>query len=85
MPLLGEPGPQRRVFLTALYDSTKEQGGHRPHPQDAAYLLTRYRSEFGMPVIPWFVQRFIFPIQVWLGRRSGRFDKYRDAPEPVRR
>jgi mannose-6-phosphate isomerase-like protein (cupin superfamily) len=78
------PAHNLEYFLTAIYASTKEQGGQRPHPQDAAYLLTRYRSEFGMTVIPWFVQRFVFPIQIWMGRRSGRFEKYQDAPEPVR-
>jgi hypothetical protein len=78
------PALNVEFFLTALYESTREQGGHGPHPQDAAYLLTRYRSEFGLSVIPWFVQKFVFPIQIWLGRRSGRLDKFKDAPEPAR-
>jgi hypothetical protein len=55
------------------------------HLQEIAFLVTRYRSEFGMSAIPALVQRIIFPIQLLLGRLSGRFAKYADAPEPARR
>ena len=79
------PADNVEWFLTALFASTKENGGERPHPLDAAYLLTRYRSEFRLEVVPALVQRIVFPIQVLIGRLSGRYAKYRDAPEPVRR
>jgi quercetin dioxygenase-like cupin family protein len=77
------PAYNLEYFLTALYASAKEQGNGRPNLQDAAFLVTRYKSEFGMVAIPEVVQRVLFPIQLWFGRRSGRFAKYADAPEPV--
>jgi mannose-6-phosphate isomerase-like protein (cupin superfamily) len=72
-------------FLAALYDSQKRSGGKRPSPFDAAFLATRYRSEFGMLAIPPLVQRILFPLLVAVGRMLGKFDRYADAPQPVRR
>ena len=80
-----EPADNIEYFLTALYDSTRQNGGHRPDPFDAAFLITRYRSEFSMLEIPAVVQRLLFPLQVTVGTLLGKYRKYRDAPEPVRR
>ena len=80
-----EPPDNIEYFLTELLDSTRRNGGGRPHALEAAFLLTRYRSEFGMPAIPEPVQRFVFPLLVMIGRLTGRYRRYRDAPEPVRR
>ena len=55
----------------------RENGGKRPRLFDAAYLLTRYRSEFGMAEIPAPVQRVVFPV-VRRRRPAVR------APAPVR-
>lgn len=79
------PPDSIEYFLRAVYDSQKRTGRGRPDPFDAAYLLTRYRDEFAMPGIPRFVQRFVFPVQVFIGRLLGRYRRYADAPEPVRR
>jgi hypothetical protein len=49
------------------------------------YLMRRYRSEFGMAEIPSVVQRVVFPVMVAIGRLLGKYKKYADAPEPVRR
>ena len=80
-----EPADNIEYFLTALYESMRKSGGHRPDPFDAAYLTRRYRSEFGMAEIPAPVQRFVFPVVVAVGRLLGKYKKYADAPEPVRR
>lgn len=80
-----EPADNIEYFLTELYASTKRSGGQRPDPFDAAFLTRRYRSEFAMLEIPAPVQRFVFPLQVALGSLLGRYRKYADAPEPVRR
>jgi hypothetical protein len=69
-------------FLTSLYASARENGG-RPHLLDAAWLLTRYRSEFGMLEIPALVQRFVFPVQLLIGRLTGRYARFASAPEPA--
>jgi quercetin dioxygenase-like cupin family protein len=80
-----EPPDNVEFFLTALYDSTKRSGGHRPDPFDAAFLAHRYRSEFALVEIPAAVQRFVFPLQVALGKLLGKYGKYADAPEPMHR
>jgi mannose-6-phosphate isomerase-like protein (cupin superfamily) len=80
-----EPADNIEYFLTELYASTKRNGGHRPDAFDVAFLVTRYRSEFSMQEIPAVVQRMLFPLQVTIGTLLGRYRKYRDAPEPVRR
>jgi quercetin dioxygenase-like cupin family protein len=79
------PPDNVEYFLTQIYASTKANGGKRPRLFDAAYLLTRYRSEFGMAEIPAPVQRFVFPVVVAVGRLFGRHRRFAGAPEPVKR
>ena len=80
-----EPADNIEYFLGAICESQKRSGGSRPNPVDAAYLARRYRSEYGIVGIPAPVQRFVFPILVAIGGLLGRYKKYADAPEPVRR
>jgi quercetin dioxygenase-like cupin family protein len=77
------PADNVEYFLTEIYKSTKASGGREPDRFDAAYLLTRYRTEFDMPGIPVFVRKVIFPITVFLGRLAGKHKKFHEAPEPV--
>jgi quercetin dioxygenase-like cupin family protein len=79
-----EPPDNIEYFLTEMYASMKRRGGTRPDPFDAAFLMQRYRSEFTMVDIPAFVRRFVLPVQVVIGRVFGKYEKYADAPEPVR-
>jgi quercetin dioxygenase-like cupin family protein len=79
------PPDNLEYFLSAIFDSQRRKGGRRPDVFDAAFLTRRYRSEFGMSEIPAPVQRFVFPLLVAVGRRLGKYEKYADAPEPVRR
>lgn len=79
------PPDNLEYFLTQIYASTKANGGRRPRVFDAAYLLSRYRSEFGMADIPAPVQRFVFPILVAGGWLFGLHRRFAGAPEPVRR
>ena len=82
--LVGEvfPADNLEYFLSAIYASTAEHGG-RPGALDAAFLLSRYRSEFAMTAIPSFVTRFVLPLQARIGRLLRRYDRFADAPEPV--
>lgn len=80
-----EPADNVEYFLTEIFASTRRSGGGRPDPFDAAFLIRRYRSEFAMMDIPAAVQRFAFPVLVVIGKLFGRYRKYADAPEPVRR
>ena len=80
-----EPADNIEYFLGSLFESRKQSGGKRPHPLDAAFLTRRYRSEFGLAEVPAAVQRIVFPIMVAIGTLLGRYAKYADAPEPIRR
>jgi quercetin dioxygenase-like cupin family protein len=82
---LARPPDNLEYFLTQIYASTRAGGGRRPRLFDAAYLLSRYRSEFGMPDIPGPVQRVVFPIVVAIGRLVGLHRRFAGAPEPVSR
>jgi hypothetical protein len=70
-------------FLAAMYESQRENGGRRPGQFEAAFLARRFRSEIGMSEIPTAVQRL--PALVTVGRLLGRYRRYADAPEPVKR
>jgi mannose-6-phosphate isomerase-like protein (cupin superfamily) len=78
-------GPPEHVeyFLTKLFASMEANGGRRPHLYDTAFLLTRYRSEFGMTEIPRPVQRLLFPVLLAAGRLLGWDRRFADAPPPL--
>jgi uncharacterized cupin superfamily protein len=78
------PTDNVEYFLTEFFESTKRNDG-RPDPFDAAFLMTRYRSEFTMVEIPMVLQRLVFPALIAVGRMLGRYARFADAPEPVRR
>jgi quercetin dioxygenase-like cupin family protein len=80
-----QPADNVEYFLTAIYESQRENGGSRPGPFEAAFLSRRFRSEFGMAEIPALVQRLLFPALVTVGGLLGKYRRYADAPEPVRR
>jgi quercetin dioxygenase-like cupin family protein len=79
------PPDNLEYYLTQIFTSMRENGGKRPRLFDAAYLLTRYRSEFGMAEIPAPVQRVVFPVVVFVGRLFGTHRRFAGAPEPVSR
>jgi quercetin dioxygenase-like cupin family protein len=66
-------------FLTQMYKSVNENGG-RPGLYDVAFLLNRYKPEFGMLEIPAFVQKTIFPVVLFFGNLLGKNRKFGDAP-----
>jgi quercetin dioxygenase-like cupin family protein len=79
------PPANLEYFLTHIYASFRATGGKRPRLYDVAYLLTRYRTEFGMAVPPRPVQRVLFPVVVAVGRLFGRHRRFAGAPEPISR
>ena len=80
-----EPADNVEYLLTELFASARRRGGGRPDLFDAAFLVRRYRSEYALMMIPAAVQRVVFPVLVAVGTLLGKYRKYRDAPEPVRR
>lgn len=77
------PAHNIEYFLTEIYRSTAANGGTRPSPFDAAWLMHKYRSEFDMMEIPRFVRRVLFPILRRIGQWQGRHRKYAGSPEAV--
>jgi quercetin dioxygenase-like cupin family protein len=77
------PAGNVEFFLGSMFQSQKENGGRRPQIWDIAYLLQRYRSEFGILAVPAFVQRLVFPVVVLVGRLAGKYAKYQGAPAPM--
>jgi len=79
------PPDNIEFFLGALFNAQRASGSTRPDPFDAAFLISRYRSEFSMDEIPALVQRLLFPGLVLLGYALGKYRKFADAPPPVNR
>ena len=80
-----EPAGNAEYFLESMFASQMAHGGGRPGLFDIAYLTGRYRTEYGMVGVPALVRRLVFPLMVAIGGALGRFAKYADAPEPIRR
>ncbi|HKE86088.1 MAG TPA: cupin domain-containing protein [Vicinamibacterales bacterium] len=82
--LIGWCSPPDNIefFLGELFASTKANGG-RPGLFDAAFLVTRYRSEFALLEGPALVQRLVIPIVYAIGTALGKYKKYADAPAPI--
>ena len=77
-----KPPHNVEFFLGTLFASTKEHGG-RPGLWDAAFLLTRYRREFAMLEMPGAMRHVVMPLVYVLGLLTGKYNKYRSAPEPI--
>jgi quercetin dioxygenase-like cupin family protein len=79
-----KPPDNMEYFLSAIFASTKRMGGKRPGLFDAAFLLTRYRTEMSMLASPALAQKLGFPVIVAIGKLLGKYERFRDAPEPIR-
>jgi len=79
-----KPPHNVEFFLGAIFDSMKRSGKPRPSLFDAAFLLTRYKTEMVMLEIPAPVQTLLFPVLIAIGRMLGKYDRYKDAPEPIK-
>lgn len=71
-------------FLSTLFKSTKENGGRRPGLFDAAFLMTRYRTEYAMLEILPFVRSTVMPLVYAAGVVLGKYRKFENAPAPMR-
>ncbi len=71
-------------YLSAIYDAQKKSGKPQPELFDAAYLMTRYKTEYDLPEMPFFVKKVILPIVCMTGKLLGKYDHFKDAPLPVK-
>jgi quercetin dioxygenase-like cupin family protein len=70
-------------FLSTLFASTKANGGKRPGLFDAAFLVTRYRTEYALLDLPALVTAVVIPIVYRIGVVLGKYKKFKDAPSPM--
>ena len=77
------PPNNMEYFLKQIYASMRNNKKARPGVFDSAFLLSKYRSEFDMTDLPKFIKKVFFPVVLFIGRISGKYKKYADAPPPV--
>ncbi|QIX60639.1 cupin domain-containing protein [Hymenobacter sp. BT18] len=70
-------------FLSAIYAAQRKVGKLEPERFDAAFLITRYASEYSLPSIPAFVRKVIIPTTYRVGRLMGKYRKFANAPAPM--
>ena len=71
-------------YLTSIYSAQNKSGTGKPEMFDAAYLLTRYASEYEIAEMPGFVKKVIMPITYRIGMLLGKYKHFKNAPEPVK-
>lgn len=79
-----KPANDLDFFLTEMYKSIDEGDGERPEPFTSAYLMKRYKTEYDMLELPGFVKNVIVPITYCIGKLTGKYQRFKDAPEPLR-
>lgn len=79
-----KPSNNYEYFIRHVYQSANEANDDKPGPFDAAFLLTKYKSEMDMLVIPRPVKMIVFPILLAIGNLTGKFKKFADAPAAVK-
>jgi mannose-6-phosphate isomerase-like protein (cupin superfamily) len=78
------PACNYEYLIRHVFRSANEAKNLKPGAFDAAFLLSRYRSEMDILDIPKPVKNIVFPLLLILGKLTGRFSKFSDAPPPVR-
>ena len=79
-----KPSCNWEYIIEHVYASANAAGDVRPSPFDAAYLMTKYRTEIDLLVIPRPVKYIVFPILYVIGSLTGKFKKFGKAPSPFR-
>lgn len=79
-----KPSNNYEYFIKHIYQSANEANDDKPGPFDAAFLLTKYKSEMDMLVIPKPVKLIVFPILLFIGKLTGKFKKFANAPAAVK-
>ncbi|MFL5740941.1 MAG: cupin domain-containing protein [Flavisolibacter sp.] len=78
-----QPAHNIIFYLTALFNAINESGTDKPEQFAGAYLLYRYRKEHDLPGLPRFVKSFVIPATYQIGKLTGRYKKFHDAPAPL--
>lgn len=79
-----KPSLNYEYFIKQVYMSANKAHDDKPGAFDAAFLLTRYKTEFAILDIPGPVRKLVFPILLLMGKLTGKFKKFAGAPLPVK-
>lgn len=80
-----KPSHNWEYIIEHVYQSANAANDVKPGPFDAAFLLTRYKSEIDLLVIPRPVKTIVFPVLYALGHLLGKYNKFKNAPKPAGR
>ncbi|MFM1876515.1 MAG: hypothetical protein RL266_2252 [Bacteroidota bacterium] len=78
-----KPANNLDFFLTEMYRSFDEGDGERPELFSSSFLMVHYKSEYDMLELPAFVKHVIAPITVFIGKVSGKYARFKNAPKPL--
>ena len=79
-----QPANNLVFYLTTLYAATNGQKTPKPDAFDLAYLDVKYKSEYSILELPWFVKKIIMPLTYYLGWFLGKYKKFKNAPNPIK-
>ena len=71
-------------FISSIFAAQNKTGTAKPELFDAAYLLTRYSSEYELADIPPIAKKVIIPLTYYTGKILGKYKHFKNAPEPVK-
>ncbi len=71
-------------FIAGIFNSMAKAGKPEGDLFDSSYLITRYRSEYDMVEIPSFVKKVVMPVTVFIGKLLGKYEHFKDAPQPLK-
>ncbi|HLP93093.1 MAG TPA: cupin domain-containing protein [Saprospiraceae bacterium] len=75
-----QPANNIIYFLSGIFNAQNKTGSERPEIFDSAFLLTRYASEFDMTEMPFLIKKVVLPITFAIGKLTGKYDHFADAP-----
>lgn len=78
-----DPAENLIFFLTSIYVAIDQGKGNQPEIFDSSYLGWRYRREFDMTETPGIVKKVIMPVTYFIGLLLGKYEKFKNAPQPL--
>lgn len=80
-----KPSCNWEYIIENVYQSANSANDVKPSPFDAAFLLTKYKTEIDLLIIPTPVKKLVFPVLLAIGKLTGKFKKFNDAPDAFRK
>ena len=78
------PANTIEFYLSSIYAAQNKAGGAKPEMFDAAYLFTRYKSEYDVDGMPTLVKKLVIPMMYRIGKLMGKYKHFKNAPQPIK-